>query len=84
MFHRSAADFETVLQGVLALRQGVDDHVNLACLDFFDDIGAAFMYLAHNFHINAHGLDGLGRTFRRGNLEVQICKGLGQLLHLFS
>ena len=41
------------------------------------------MDLADDLGVDAHRLDGLGRALRRADLEAELSKGLGELLHLF-
>ena len=83
MLDRGAADLESILQGMLALRQRIDDHIDIAVLDLLDDIGAALVDLADNLDIDAHRHDGFCRSFGGCNLEIQLREGLGQLHHLF-
>ena len=54
MLDRSAADLESIFQGMLALRQRIDNHIDIAILDLLDDIGAALVDLADDLDIDTH------------------------------
>ena len=81
MLYRGAPDLEAIVHRVLPLRQCIDDHVDLARFDHLNDVCAAFMYFAYDLRVNSHCLDGLGSTFRCANLEPDIRKRFGELLH---